>query len=96
MNMKNPPHPGEVLRRNYMEPLELSVSETARRLRFTRQHISQLVRGNRAISINMALSIGKLTNTTPKSWLNMQTSYDLWQHRNDKIDVEPLLAAVAL
>jgi antitoxin HigA-1 len=77
--MYNPPHPGEVLRRLYMEPLKMSVAALALALGVRRPTISNLVNGKSGISPRMAIKLSKLFNTTPNLWLNMQMSYDLWQ-----------------
>jgi addiction module HigA family antidote len=82
--MHDPPHPGEVLRGLYLEPLGLTVTEAARRLDVTRKTLSELVNGRAGVSPEMALRIGAATKTTPESWLNMQTYYDLWQTRKKR------------
>jgi addiction module HigA family antidote len=82
--MHEPPHPGEVLRELYLEPLELTVTETAKRLGVTRKTLSELVNGHSGVSPEMALRIGAATKSTPESWLNMQMYFDLWQTRKKK------------
>ena len=82
--MHEPPHPGEVLRELYLEPLGLTVTETAKRLGVTRKTLSELVNGHSGISPEMALRIGAATKTTPESWLYMQMYYELWQARKTK------------
>lgn len=82
--MHDPPHPGEVLRGLYLEPLELTVTEAARRLDVTRKTLSELVNGRAGLSPEMALRIGAATKTTAESWLNMQSYYDLCQTRKKR------------
>ena len=82
--MHEPPHPGEVLRELYLDPLGLTVTESAKRLGVTRKTLSELVNGRAGISPEMALRIGGATQTTPESWLNMQMHYDLWLTRKKK------------
>jgi addiction module HigA family antidote len=79
MNMYNPPHPGKVLRRLYMEPLNMSVVALALALGVRRPTISSLVNGKSGISPQMAIKLSRAFNTTPDLWLGMQMSYDLWQ-----------------
>ena len=79
--MYEPPHPGEVLHELYLEPLGLTVTETAKRLGVTRKTLSELVNGHSGISPEMALRIGAATKTTPESWLKSQMVYELWQTR---------------
>ena len=80
--MFNPMHPGQVLRESYLEPLNLTVTEAARRLGVTRKTLSELVNGKSDVSVEMAYKLAKACNTTPKLWLNMQMNYDLWRKRD--------------
>lgn len=77
--MHNPPHPGEVLNELCLQPLGLSVTRAAKALGITRKTLSQVLNGHAGVSPIMALRLAKATDTTPESWLNMQTAYDLWQ-----------------
>ena len=75
--MKNPPHPGQVLKGLYLEPLELSVTDAAKGLGVTRKTLSQLINGHQSVSPDMALRLSEAFNTTPQLWLNMQQNFDL-------------------
>ena len=75
--MKNPAHPGQVLKGLYLEPLELSITDAARGLGVTRKTLSQLINGHHAITPDMALRLAEAFNTTPQLWLNMQQNFDL-------------------
>ena len=79
--MHNPPHPGEILRVDYLEPLGLSVTEAASALGVTRKTLSSVVNERAGISSAMAHRLAKALNTTPEFWVNLQTQYDLWQAR---------------
>ena len=74
-----PSHPGGILKRRYMEPLGLSVTELAAALGVSRKTVSKIVNENASISPDMALRLSKAFDTTPEFWLNMQRNYDLWQ-----------------
>ena len=78
MQMHNPPHPGEVIRDLCLEPLGLSVTEAAEGLGVTRKTLSAILNGRAGISPEMALRLAMAFDTTPESWLNQQTQYDLW------------------
>lgn len=78
MRMHSPPHPGEVLRELCLEPLELSVTETAEALGVSRKTLSGILNGRAGISPEMALRLSIAFDTTPESWLNQQVQYDLW------------------
>src|SRR5215510_16279024 len=79
--MKNPAHPGEVLRELCLEPLGLSVTQTAKALGVSRKNLSELLNGHIGVSPEMALRLGMAFNTSAEVWLNMQMSYDLTQAR---------------
>lgn len=75
--MKNPPHPGKILKQECIEPLGLSITEAALKLAISRQTLSEIVNGKTCISPRMALKLSKAFNTTAEFWLNMQQKYDL-------------------
>jgi addiction module HigA family antidote len=79
--MYKPAHPGEVLKEMYLEPLGLTVTNTAESLGITRKTLSELINGRSGISTSMALRLSKAFGTTPELWLNMQQNYDLWKAR---------------
>lgn len=77
MPMKNPPHPGEIIRDLYLEPLGLTVTEAAAGFGLTRQTFSLLVNGRARISPEMAARLSKAFGRTPEAWLRLQMQYDL-------------------
>ncbi|CAN5638260.1 HigA family addiction module antitoxin [soil metagenome] len=79
MDMHNPPHPGEVLRELYLEPLALSVTAAAEGLGVTRKTLSAIVNGRAGISSVMAMRLAKAFGGSATSWLNMQQQHDLWR-----------------
>lgn len=85
MIMNNPPHPGQILREMYIDPLEVSITNAAEALDVTRQSLSDLVNGKTGISVVMAIRLSIAFNTTPEYWVNLQTQYSLWNARNDDI-----------
>ncbi|MBM4140363.1 MAG: HigA family addiction module antidote protein [Nitrospira sp.] len=93
---KRPPtHPGGILKRHYMEPLSLTVSELALTLGVTRKTLSKIVNERGGITPDMALRLSKAFKTTPELWLNLQQAYDLWQ-ASHKSDAWKLVEAVAV
>ena len=91
---RKPTHPGFVLKHDVIEPLNLTVTETARRLGVARKTLSEFINGRANLSPEMAIRIGRATGTTPESWLNMQTKLDLWLAQQHAPSVE-LLEAIA-
>ena len=80
MNPKNkmrPIHPGEVLREEFLAPLEMSAHALALELKVPAPRINDIVRERRTITPDTALRLARYFGTTPQFWLNMQTSYDL-------------------
>lgn len=92
--MKNPPHPGEIVRYDCIEALGLSVSSAAAALGVTRQALSNLVNGSSGISPEMAIRLEKAFGSTAEQWLRMQMAYDLALARKSgsKIKVKRIAA----
>ena len=95
MPMHNPPHPGEIVRHECLEPLGLTVTRAAQGLGVTRQALSDLVNGKAGVSVEMAIRLSKAFGSTPRTWLGMQTAYDLWhaRERAERIEVERFAAS---
>lgn len=93
--MKNPPHPGEVLKYDYMEPLGITVTELARALNMSRKNLSQIINSRTGISPNVAIRLSKAFRTTPMYWHGMQREFDLAKALNNK-DLIDSLSAVEL
>ncbi|HEY4706484.1 MAG TPA: HigA family addiction module antitoxin [Thermodesulfobacteriota bacterium] len=81
--MHNPPHPGEVIKKLCIDPLGLSITETAKALGVSRKTLSELINGHIGISPEMAVRLSIAFNTTPESWLIQQMQYDLWEMRQE-------------
>lgn len=90
MPMKNPPHPGELVKHECLEELNLSVTKAADILGVTRQALSNIVNGKSGISPDMSVRLSKAFGGTPDIWLRMQMAYDLAQvqKRADMIHVK--------
>jgi addiction module HigA family antidote len=79
MPMKNPPHPGEHVRYDCLEPLGLTVTEGAKALGVSRQALNNLVNGKSGVSPEMAVRLSKAFGGGPEVWLRMQLAFDLAQ-----------------
>jgi addiction module HigA family antidote len=93
--LRQPTHPGGILRRHYIEPLSMTVSGLAGVLGVSRKTLSEIVNEHASITPDMALRLSKAFKTTPELWLNMQRNYDLWQ-ASHKSDDWKLVEAVAV
>jgi antitoxin HigA-1 len=77
-SQKLPPvHPGEILLEEYLKPLRISQNKLGRDLNVPAQRINEIVRGQRAITVDTALRLARYFHTTPQFWLNLQARYDL-------------------
>ena len=79
MPMKNPPHPGKVVRVSCLEPLGISVTEGAKVLSVSHQVLSNMVNGHSRISEDMAVRLAKAFGSTTETWIRLQAAYDLAQ-----------------
>ena len=95
MAMKNPVHPGQIVREDCLQELGLSVTEAAAHLGVGRAALSAVVNERASISIEMAYRLSKAFGSTPDHWMRMQLAYDLAQSRSlkTKIDVDRIVAA---
>lgn len=70
-------HPGEILKEEFLEPMNLSNYAFARAIGVTAQRIGDVVLQKNGISADMAIRFAKYFNTTPEFWMNLQTAYEL-------------------
>ena len=73
----DPITPGEILREDFMEPLDISINQLARELSVPPNRISEIVNGKRSISADTALRLQRYFGVEAQFWLNLQTEYDL-------------------
>ncbi|MBV1877416.1 MAG: HigA family addiction module antidote protein [Pseudomonadales bacterium] len=83
-------HPGEVLKLEFLEPLEQSQSGLARHLGIPVQRVNELIRGKRGVTPETAWLLSQAFDTSPEFWMNLQNSYDL-SSRRPKTKVKPIL-----
>lgn len=87
--MYNPPHPGEIIREMCLEPIGLTVTDTAKALKVTRKTLSSILNGRAGISPEMALRLSKVFGRTPEGWMRLQLQYDLWK-AEQSLDISDL------
>jgi addiction module HigA family antidote len=73
----DPITPGEILREDFMEPLEISINRLSRDLAVPPNRISEIVNGKRAITADTALRLHRYFGVEAQFWLNLQSEYDL-------------------
>ena len=87
MEMFNPPHPGKTLKLLYLDELKMSIAALALRTGISRKHLSNIVNCKVPITVEVALKIAKVFNTTPEVWLREQLQYDLW-HAKQRVNLD--------
>ena len=96
MPMKNPPHPGRIVRQECLKALGLSVTDGAKALGVSRNALSELVNERRGVSPEMAIRLDKAFGGGADSWHTMQAHYDMAKAMRDvdQIKVERILRPV--
>lgn len=81
MQPKNrpPPHPGEVLLKDFLDPVGLSQKQLADHLGWTYARLNEIVNMRRGVTADSALSFSESFNTDPEFWLDLQRDWDLWR-----------------
>jgi addiction module HigA family antidote len=79
-----PPHPGETIREDILEPLAMSVNRLAKELGVTAARLNDVVRGRRGITADTALRLARYLGTSAEFWLGLQLEYDLRVARQAK------------
>lgn len=90
-----PTHPGEMLLKEFLEPLDVSQAEFARHLGWPYARLNEIVHARRGVTAASALDLGDALGTGPEFWLNLQRDWDLWHSQRDHQSVK-LLEQMAL
>lgn len=93
----SPVHPGEVLREEFLVPLEISQYRLAKDISVSARRINEIVHGKRAVTADTALRLARYFGTSERFWLNLQTGYDLDIEKDrlgDRLEAEVLPRAV--
>jgi addiction module HigA family antidote len=86
--MKNPAHPGRIVRSACLDPLGLTVTEGAKILGISRQTLTKVITGRAGISPVMAIRLTKAFGSSPETWLRMQVAYDLAAARKEESKIK--------
>lgn len=85
-------HPGEILEKDFLEPMKLTAYALAKAIGVDQTRISQLIKGKRKVSADTALRFSKFFNMSAEFWLNAQSRYDLEEEKernNDYNKIKP-------
>ena len=75
-------HPGEILKEEFLEPMEISAYRLSKEIGIPQTRISQIIKGKRRITADTALRLSAFFGNTPKFWLGLQDDYDLEEERS--------------
>lgn len=73
----DPIHPGEILREEFLKPMELSQNRLATEIRVAPTRIGEIIHGRRSITPETAIRLARYLGTTAEFWLGLQARYDL-------------------
>jgi len=79
---RQPTHPGNIIKEDYLAPLSISIKDMASTLGVSRKTLSKIINERGSITPEMALRLSRAFDTTPDLWMNLQKNYDLWQAEN--------------
>ena len=93
--MYNPPHPGEIIKGLWLDPMGFSITAASKALGISRKTLSKIINGKGSLTPEMATRLSISLGSSAESWMGHQIAYDLWQIEKykDQLNVTPLLAA---
>ena len=79
MRMHNPPHPGEIIKGLWLNPMGITITQAAKAIGVSRKTLSKIINGQSSITPEMAVRLSIALGGSPESWMGHQVAYDLWQ-----------------
>ena len=76
---RQPTHPGEILKSEFLEPMGLTQVELSKRMGVPVQRVNTLINGKRDMTAETAILLGRVLKTTPEFWMNLQDTLDLFK-----------------
>ena len=93
---RRPIHPGEILRYEFIEPLNMTQQQLADAIGVTRVRINEIILGKRSITPDTAFRLARYFNTTPDFWIGMQIDIDMWdtlqQHKKEYDNIDSIIS----
>lgn len=96
MKKLDPIHPGEILKEEFLDPLDLSATAFAKVIGVQTNLITRIINGSSSIMVDTSRRLGKALRTTPTFWMNLQSRYELLlaEDANPSLDyIKPVIAA---
>lgn len=79
---RKPTHPGEMLLEEFLKPMNMTQVELASKMGVPIQRVNTLINGKRDMTAETAILLSRVLKTTPEFWMNLQTTYDLFNAQN--------------
>lgn len=97
MRIYNPPHPGELIKRLWLDLVGASITDAAHALGVSRKTLSKIINGKGRVTPEFAVRLSITLGSSPESWLGHQAAYDLWQVQQHLSEVHavPLITSSA-
>jgi antitoxin HigA-1 len=89
-------HPGEILRLDFLEPLEITPYRLSMDIGVQQTRISEILSGKRGISADTALRLARYFGNSAQFWLNLQTNYDIREAARENQDVYDRIVPIAV
>ena len=89
---RQPTHAGEILLKDFLEPMRITQSKFAKHLGWTYARVNEIVNGKRGITADTALAFAEAFTMEAEFWLNLQLAYDLWSAKQKHTPINPIAA----
>jgi antitoxin HigA-1 len=88
-----PTHPGEMLLKEFLEPMNISQKAFAAHLGWTYARLNEIINAKRGISADSALALAEAFNMEPYFWLNLQKNWELWHAQQNHKLIQPIITS---
>lgn len=78
-----PKHPGEILLKEFLDPMEISQAKLAEEMGIPVQRVNTIIKGKMGVSAETAILLARYFKMSPEFWMNLQTAYDLYQAQKE-------------
>jgi len=87
---RRPTHPGEMLLKEFLEPMGISQAEFARHLDWTYARLNEVVNAKRGVTASSALAFADAFSMEAEFWMNLQRDWDLWKEKQNHSPIDAL------
>lgn len=87
---RRPTHPGEMLLKEFLEPLNITQADFARHLGWTYARLNEIINGKRGITASSALTLADAFSMEAEFWMNLQRDWDLWKELETHDHIDPV------